>query len=153
MRSEPDPDDDMVAPQGISGRQDVEPDPDDQELQRIQDPVAVVCGRLQKAIEMLRSEVHPSEAATVLQTLFKIIRNVIEHPDEIKFKRLRKANPRIQRDVVNYKAALEILTLIGFNEDIVLDEIGKAETYLVLKRNDPGLLWLAKSSLETCIAY
>ncbi|CAK9161423.1 unnamed protein product [Ilex paraguariensis] len=163
MRSEPDPDDDMVAPQGISGRQDVEPDPDDQELQRIQDPVAVVCGRLQKAIEMLRSEVHPSEAATVLQTLFKIIRNVIEHPDEIKFKRLRKlfllmvnvlqANPRIQRDVVNYKAALEILTLIGFNEDVVLDEIGKAETYLVLKRNDPGLLWLAKSSLETCIAY
>lgn len=49
-------------------------------------------------------------------------------------------------------AALEILNLIGFNEDVVSDEIGKAETYLVLKQNDPGLLWLAKSSLETCIA-
>lgn len=46
-------------------------------------------------------------------------------------------------------AAMDILSLVGFNEDVVLDEIGKAETYLVLKRNDPGLLWLAKSSLET----
>ena len=50
-------------------------------------------------------------------------------------------------------AAMEILTLIGFNEDVESDEIGKAEAYIVLKRNDPGLLWLAKSSLEACIAY
>ena len=46
-------------------------------------------------------------------------------------------------------AALEILFLIGFIEDALLDEIGKVETFLVLKRNDPGLLWLAKSTLET----
>lgn len=130
-----------------------EPDPDDQELQRIQDPVAVICNRLKNTLEKLHSEVNPTETTTVLQTLFKIIRNVIEHPNEMKFKRLRKANPAFQRNVANYKAAMEILFLIGFNEDVVLDEIGKAETYLVLKRNDPGLLWLAKSSLETCFAY
>lgn len=47
-------------------------------------------------------------------------------------------------------AAMEFMSLIGFNENVV-DEIGRAETYLVLKRDDPGLLWLAKSSLETCI--
>lgn len=46
-------------------------------------------------------------------------------------------------------AAMEFLFLVGFGEDVVSDEIGRAETYLVLKRNDPGLLWLAKSSLET----
>ncbi|PIA36911.1 hypothetical protein AQUCO_03200104v1 [Aquilegia coerulea] len=62
----------------------------DEELQRIQDPVSVICTRLQKAIEMLKSEVNPAEANLVLQTLFKIIRNVIEHPDEIKYRRLRK---------------------------------------------------------------
>ncbi|XP_052178766.1 uncharacterized protein LOC127792341 [Diospyros lotus] len=125
-----------------------EPDPDDQELQRIQNPVAIICSRLQKAIEMLQSEVNPAEVAGVLQTLFKIIRNLIEHPNEMKFKKIRKGNPIIQRNVANYKAAMEILFLIGFIEDIML-----AETYLVLKRNDPGLLWLAKSSLETCIAH
>ncbi|XP_075670514.1 uncharacterized protein LOC142640340 [Castanea sativa] len=151
--AEPDPDDNLVHPLGISRMQTYEPDPDDQELQRIQDPVTVVCSRLQKAIEMLQVEVTPMEAAAVLQTLFKIIRNVIEHPNEMKYRRLRKANPIIGRNIANYKAAMEILTLIGFNEDVVSDEIGKAETYIVLKRNDPGLLWLAKSSLEACIAY
>lgn len=43
---------------------------------------------------------------------------------------------------------MEILHLVGFIEDVVFDAMGKAETYLVLKRNDPGLLWLVKSSLE-----
>ncbi|KAL8145541.1 hypothetical protein AgCh_003634 [Apium graveolens] len=153
LHAEPDPDDSMVPYQGISETQTDVPNPDDLELQRIQDPVTVVCNRLQKAIEMLQSEVNPSESVIVLQTLFKIIRNVIEHPNEIKFRKLRKANPVIQRNVANYKAAMEILLLIGFIEDVVMDEIGKSETYLILKRDDPGLLWLAKSSLETCISY
>ena len=68
-----------------------EPDPDDNaadlksdELQRIEEPVAALCSRLQKAIEMLRSQATPSEAASALQTLFKIIKNVIENPNEPK---------------------------------------------------------------------
>ncbi|KAK6142422.1 hypothetical protein DH2020_022770 [Rehmannia glutinosa] len=132
--------------------QTAEPDPDDSELQIIQDPVTMVCGRLQSAIQSLKYEVTPSETGRVLQTLIKIIRNVIEHPDDIKFKKLRKANPMIQRNIITYKAAMDILTLIGFCEDVITDEWGKAEAFLMLKRNDPGLLWLAKSSLETYIA-
>ncbi|KAK1439780.1 hypothetical protein QVD17_05600 [Tagetes erecta] len=135
-----------------------EPDPDngilhDEELQRIQDPVLIACNRLKESIERLQSEVSPSEAAMVFQTLVKIVRNVIEHPGETKFKKLRKANPVIQKNIASYNGALEILFLIGFCEDVVQDEIGRAEAYLVLKRNDPGLLWLAKSSLETCITF
>ncbi|KAK2648830.1 hypothetical protein Ddye_016319 [Dipteronia dyeriana] len=152
LQEEPDPDDNLVHPQGVSSMDIDEPDPDDQELRRIQDPVAVVCRRLQMAIEMLQAELDLVEATSVLQTLFKIIRNVIEHPGEMKYKKLRKANPIIQRNVAKYKAAMEILSLIGFNEDTVSDEIGQSETYLVLKRNDPGLLWLAKASIETCVA-
>ncbi|KAK1567686.1 hypothetical protein Q3G72_015211 [Acer saccharum] len=152
LQEEPDPDDNLVHPQGVSSMEIDEPDPDNQELRRIQDSVTVVCSRLQKAIEMLQAELDLVEATSVLQTLFKIIRNVIEHPDEMKYKKLRKANPIIQRNVAKYKAAMEILSLVGFNEDTVSDEIGQAETYLVLKRNDPGLLWLAKSSIETCVA-
>jgi len=141
--------------QGSSSMLTTDPDPDYQaadlnsnELQRIEEPVAALCSRLQKAIEMLRSQATPSEAASVLQTLFKIIKNVIENPNDIRYKRLRKSNPHFQRSVANYKAAMEVLELIGFCEDVVSDEIGRAETYLVLKRNDPGLLWIVKSSLE-----
>ncbi|XP_039030065.1 uncharacterized protein LOC120164388 isoform X2 [Hibiscus syriacus] len=147
-KGEPHSDDRLLLPLGISDMKIDEPNLDDQELQRIQESVTGICSRLQKAVEMLRAEVNPTDATIILQTLFKIIRNVIEHPDEMKFRRLRKANPIIQRNIANYKAAMEILLLIGFSEDVILDE-----TYLVLKRNDPGLLWLAKSSLETCIAY
>ncbi|KAL0327974.1 UNVERIFIED_CONTAM: hypothetical protein Scaly_2230000 [Sesamum calycinum] len=129
--------------------QNVEPDPDDPELQIIQDPVTLFCGRLQSAIQSLKSEVKPSETGTILQTLIKIIRNVIEHPDEVKFRKLRKANPMIQRNIITYKAAVDVLRLIGFSEDVITDEWGKAEAFLMLKRNDPGLLWLAKSSIET----
>ncbi|GKV30778.1 hypothetical protein SLEP1_g39558 [Rubroshorea leprosula] len=152
-RAEPDPDDNLVPQLGMSSTKIDEPDPDDQELRRIHDTVTSVCSHLQKAIEMLQAEVDPTESTTVLQTLFKIIRNVIEHPNDMKFKRLRKANPVIQRNIANYKAAMNILLLVGFSEDVISDGIGKSETYLVMKRNDPGLLWLAKSSLEACIAY
>ncbi|KAK9133156.1 hypothetical protein Scep_012684 [Stephania cephalantha] len=131
----------------------VELDPDDNELRRIKDPVLALVTRLQKSIEMLKSEVNPDETNSVVQTLFKIIRNVIEHPEDKKFRRLRKANPQFQRNVANYKAAMDVLFLVGFIEDIVSDEIGRLETYLVLKRDDPGLLWLAKSSLETSIVH
>ncbi|XP_072973376.1 uncharacterized protein [Typha angustifolia] len=148
----------------VEGREEgnvlkAEPDPDDrldgvdnQELQRIEEPVVAICTRLQKAIQMLRSELTPGEATAVFQTIFKIIRNVIEHPNEEKFRRLRKANPQFQRNVANHEAAMEILKMVGFCEYVISDEIGRAETYMLLKRNDPALLWLAKSSLELSIA-
>ncbi|KQJ98865.1 uncharacterized protein LOC100839730 [Brachypodium distachyon] len=139
LKSEPDPDDHAV-------------DLSSNELQRIEEPVTALFSRLQKAIEMLRLQATPPEAATVLQTLFKIIKNVIENPNDIRYRRLRKSNPHFQRSVANYKAAMEVLELIGFCEDVVSDEIGRAEAYLVLKRNDPGLLWLVKSSLEVSMA-
>ncbi|KAA0054508.1 hypothetical protein IC582_026401 [Cucumis melo] len=152
MLIEPDPDEGLVHQVDSSKMAVDQLDPDDQEIQRIQDSVSVVCNRLREAITKLLAEVKPSESSAVVQTLFKIVKNVIEHPDEMKYRKLRKANPIIQKNVANYKAALEILFLIGFIEDALLDEIGKAETFLVLKRNDPGLLWLAKSTLETCNA-
>ncbi|KAI3440917.1 WLM domain-containing protein [Psidium guajava] len=152
QHAEPDPDDGIKYPNGVSIMQIDEPDPDDQELKIIQDPVSLVCSRIQKAMKMLQSQVNPMEAMKVMETLVKIIRNVIEHPDEMKFKRLRKANPVIQRNIVNSAAAMEILSLIGFSEDVLSADTGKAEACLALRRNDPGLLWLAKSSIETCMA-
>ncbi|XP_052155543.1 uncharacterized protein LOC127773498 [Oryza glaberrima] len=86
----------------------------------------------------------PSRLGPAAVAFCSIIKNVIEHPHDIKYRRLRK----FQRSVASYKAAMEFLELFGFCEDVVSDEIGRAETYLVLKRNDPGLPWLAKSSLE-----
>lgn len=65
-----------IIPDGVSSTVIDEPDPDDQELQRIQDPVAIICSRLQKAIGVLRSQANPLEASRVVQTILKIIRYV-----------------------------------------------------------------------------
>ncbi|XP_014628123.1 uncharacterized protein [Glycine max] len=149
VMAEPDPND-VVSTPILSTLQTDEPDPDDQEFQRINDTTTAVCNRLSEALEMLRSEVSAMQATSILQTLLKIIsRNVIEHPEVEKYKRLRKANPVIERNIVNNKAALEILFLVGFSEDVMFDNLGKENAYLVLKRNDPGLLWLAKATLES----
>ncbi|CAL5203555.1 unnamed protein product [Lathyrus oleraceus] len=150
--AEPDPDDSVVSTPKLSTLQTDEPDPDDQELQRINGAMTDVCNRLQKALEMLKSEVSPMQSTSILQTLLKIIRNVIEHPEMEKYKRLRKANPVIERNILTNKAALEILSLVGFRDDVIYDNLGKEDAYLVLKRNDPGLLWLAKSTIESSSA-
>ncbi|KAL4589082.1 hypothetical protein LXL04_001984 [Taraxacum kok-saghyz] len=84
---EPDPDDSvkielMESENEIEGekeRNEFEQDLDDEELQRIQDP-------------RLKSEVSHSDVGMVFQTLVKIVKNVIQHPGEIKFEKLRKAN-------------------------------------------------------------
>ncbi|XP_047319961.1 uncharacterized protein LOC124923988 isoform X2 [Impatiens glandulifera] len=80
---------DLPNDSSLTPMEELNPD-NDEELQRIQDPVTIFCTRLQMAINMLKSEVSSSELATVQQTLFKIIRNVIEHPNDTKFKRIRK---------------------------------------------------------------
>ncbi|KAG7543459.1 PUB-like domain superfamily [Arabidopsis thaliana x Arabidopsis arenosa] len=125
-----------------------EPDPDDQEIQRIQDSVTIISNRLKKAINALKNEVSPGQATNVLQMLLKIVRNIIEQPNEMKFKRLRKGNPAIKRNILNFTAAVEILSVVGFVEEMVSEGTGAQEPYLVLKRNDPGLLWIAKSMIE-----
>lgn len=77
VQSEHDPDTDInVFSKGNMESQVIKPTPDsdDTVLQIIQDPVTALCGRLQKAIEMLRSEQDPSAAASILNTIFRILR-------------------------------------------------------------------------------
>lgn len=63
-----------VSGESTARSQTAEADPDDLELQIIQDPVTIFCGRLQSAIQSLKYEITPSGTGRVLQTLVKIIR-------------------------------------------------------------------------------
>ncbi|EOA16232.1 hypothetical protein CARUB_v10004374mg [Capsella rubella] len=146
--AEPYPDDNPVVTERETIMEVDEPDPDDQEIQRIQDSVIIISNRLKKAINSLETEVSPGQATNVLQMLLKIVRNIIEQPSEMKFKRLRKGNPAIKRNILNFAAAVEILSVVGFVEEMLSEGAGAQEPYLVLKRNDPGLLWIAKSMIE-----
>lgn len=81
MTAEPDPDDLVVTTPTLSTPQTDEPDPDYQELHRINSTVTAVCNRLSKALMMLSGEVSPMQTASILQTLLKIIRYAYAQED------------------------------------------------------------------------
>ncbi|MCO5580844.1 hypothetical protein L7F22_034717 [Adiantum nelumboides] len=122
---------------------------EDSSLKLLQESSEKVCQKINDALLKLKAEASPLEAAATIQSLYKILRNLIEHPNEEKFKRLRKANAAFKKRIAKFEGAIEVLQAIGFSEEAVLDS---TEDYLVLKRNDPVLLWLAQSSLEASIA-
>ena len=49
-----------------------------------------------------------------------------------------------------HAGALEVLLAVGFSAEA--NNGGSEGDCLVLKRDDPVLLWLAESSLEACVA-
>jgi hypothetical protein len=156
--TEPDPDESMhVAAEPDPDESMHEPDPDENghaldlgtvndEIARIQDTTSAAMTRLQNAINTLKKQASPAETTAAIRTLFTILRNVIDHPSEDKYRRLRKGNPNIQNKVAKYEGAVEILQAVGF-----ADGEGGNDCF-VLKRSDPGLLWLACSVLQDSLA-
>ena len=83
------------------------------------------------------------DAQTGLETLEKIMLNVIANPEEEKYRRLKVNNPTIQTKVLAHPHAEEILTLFGFsrainesNEEILTmgSESGDAEVARIVGR-------------------
>ena len=61
---------------------------------------------MQQAVGLLRSDQQGEEAAA---TLLKLLDNISQQPDEVKFRRIRLSNARIQRAVVDVSGGLELL--------------------------------------------
>lgn len=107
VMAEPDPND-VVSTPILSTLQTDEPDPDDQEFQRINDTMTAVCNRLSEALEMLRSEVSAMQATSILQTLLKIIRYAYANVDWVIIDTLYELN--------GHSLALRILDLRSFKK-------------------------------------
>lgn len=75
--AEPYPDYNLVGTERETIMEVDEPDPDDQEIQRIQDSVTIISNRLKKAINALKNEVSPGQATNVLDLLLKIVRYLV----------------------------------------------------------------------------
>ena len=121
--------------------------------------------RLMLAVEELKIELNQqisSGRKEVLETLIKIIDNIMQHPEDIKYQKFRKNNANFQKRIASYIGAINILKAIGFEEQQVqstpsfplthsanYNNIG--EPFYVLTRVDIGLLWLGKQSVETLL--
>ena len=50
------------------------------------------------------------------ELLSKILKNIIENPDDEKFRSIRRDNPKIKDKLTGYKSAVDIIKLLGFQE-------------------------------------
>jgi hypothetical protein len=146
---EPDPDEGIESGRGEFNSQGMDIDVVDDELVRIQNATSGILSRLQSAIATLKKQASPADTTVAIQTLFTILRNVTEHPNEDRYRRLRKGNSNFQHRVAKYEGAVEVLRLVGFSDGV---QSASDSDCLVLKSSDPGLLWLARASLEASLA-
>ena len=103
--------------------------------------------RVQRAAAQLLAV--PSAAETVA-TLRTLVGNVLEHPEEAKYRRVRRSNKRVQRTIGAQPAALDLLAAIGFRS--ADSGAGTSDDELTLVRPDLGLLWLAREALCGAVA-
>jgi hypothetical protein len=106
-----------------------------------------------RALGQLREESSRAAPATsfdakqlellALQTLQTYLRNCLNSPGEEKYRRINLSNRTLQQRLGRLPSALGVLKAAGFYED----ETGQ----LVLRRNDPGLLWLGVSLVDDAI--
>lgn len=125
----------------VSFESSVSPATDDGASERYQ--------RLQRALQSLQNAAATeAEASAALSTLATILRNALSAPQDTRFRRVRQANPAFSRRVGRFPQALEVLKVAGFQPAAADDE----GPVLMLQRDDPGLLWLALSAVQTAMA-
>ena len=75
-----------------------------------------------------------------------MLTNMLTNPTEPKFRRVRLSNRRFHSTVGHVAAAIDLLLALGFETD------GEGEgASLVLRRDDPGLLWLGSSLVSDAL--
>lgn len=135
---EPDPDDEtMMAEEPAQTNTIIDLTGENEGLIEMQEKAAAAVGRLQNAITSIQ-DATAAEATAALNILSKIVNNLISHPNEDKYKHLRKANASFQR-LYRFQGGVDFLLAVGFKDE---------ETEFVVRRLDPGLLFLARSVLE-----
>jgi hypothetical protein len=114
----------------------------------IQDGVASTAGEQQQQ----------QQAVAVLEALQDVLRNLAEHPNEPRYRRLRCNNAAFHRRLGRFPAARQLLVLAGFAEqqqqqqwDGQPSAPGLSDPVLVYVRDDPGLVWLVLSVVRQAL--
>lgn len=94
---------------------------------------------LMVAASELDPVMHPNTLKTI-HTLTTIVRNVVEHPDESKFRALRLDNPQVHRAITKSPPAMMFLHVLGFVQHPKAPISGGAatEAHLVLELTKPS---------------
>lgn len=101
--------------------------------------------RVQQAVAELVAR-PPQQRQLALSSLQTILQNALGSSDP-KFRRVRQGNPAFQSRLGQFPEAVEVMKVAGFVEET------EPESVLVLKRDDPGLLWLTLSAVKDSMVH
>jgi len=111
------------------------------DVTQIHDPVIERSMRMEKLLSSLVQSTDIASAKLALETLELIVGNLLLMPNEEKYKSVYPSNRNFYNRVARHLSALHFLREIGFVDEASTDR-------LLYKRNDPVLLWMAKSSIR-----
>jgi len=110
------------------------------------DPTAQRFRQVEATLSQLLRSLPADEAAAVVKTLQTILRNVLEVPQEDRYRQLKCSSRAFQSRVARHAQALEVLRAAGFT--FVSAAGADAPGSYCLTRNDPGLVWLILSAVQ-----
>jgi hypothetical protein len=98
----------------------------------------------QALFSLVTSNIDTAAVIEAMDLMIVILQNIIENPTEQRFRKLKLTNKRLARTVTSQAGAVPFLKAVGFEHV----EAGMGSGELLLKRDDPGLLWMGRSLLE-----
>ena len=72
-----------------------------------------------EALSMLREDVDSNVEVSVRKSLLYILNGILDHPEETSWRRLRKSNEKLNRDILQHRGARIFLLSCGFRERIL----------------------------------
>ena len=72
-----------------------------------------------EALSMLREDVDSNVEVSVRKSLLYILNGILDHPEETSWRRLRKSNEKLNRDILQHRGGRIFLLSCGFRERIL----------------------------------
>eukprot|EP00854_Cymbomonas_tetramitiformis_P006898 gene6898-8233_t len=92
--------------------------PKDAAVAAMREAASAVGARVEKAVHQLVAGAEIAEAERSLGTVCRILENVVQHPTEDKYRRLRWANNTVRSRVRGHTGAVELLRTAGFTAEV-----------------------------------
>jgi len=99
-----------------------------------------------EAVEILLKNEASGVFREATETLFKVVQNVLQHPEDESFRRLKRSTKAFSTKIAPAKGGVRFLRAVGF------DEAGEGEeAALQLAQPDVKLLEEGKAALKACV--